>query len=308
MRPRVLLPVPLTPVAEARLERRAEVIRPPDTKAETLLQLVANCDAILARTNVRIDRAFLAAGRRLRVVGVAGVGTDRVDLAAAAEMGISVLSTPEAASDAVAEFTLGLLLSLMRPIAGSAAMYRDGRFAEARREPHGVELRGKTVGIVGMGRIGSRVARTMSRGFDARIVYTDIIDISVPDVAATRIELCELLETAEVVSLHTPLTDATRGMIDAAALARMREHAFLINTARGAVIDTVALVETLRAGRIRAALDVTDPEPLPTDHPLFSLPNCLLTPHVAARTHAGMERMMGVVDEVLTFLGVDVPV
>ncbi len=302
MRPRILIPIPLSPSAEARLERVAEIVRPEAPTPERLRALVRDCDAILARTHVRIDRPLLEAGNRLRVVGVAGVGLDRVDLLAAEALGIHVLSRPEAASDAVAEFTLALLLSLMRPIQATAEMYREGRFAEARRDPHGVELRGRTVGVVGLGRIGSRVARLMARGFDAQILYCDIIDVTPADYSATRVALPELLAASDVVTLHTPLTDATRRMLDAEALAQMRDHAFLINTARGEVIDTDALAAALSAGRLRAALDVTDPEPLPPNHPLFELPNCLLTPHVAARTHAGMERMMGVVDDVVAFL------
>ncbi len=302
-RARVLLAEPLNADAEQRLAARAELVRPADAGAAALCAAVAGCEALIARTSTRVDDDLLAAGAALRVVGVAGVGTDNVDVVAAQRRGIAVLNMAAAASDAVAEFTFALLLQLLRPIPRLADGLRRGEYAQTRAKPHGVELRELTVGIVGMGRIGSRVGRICAAGVGARVRFCDIVEIAPLGFAAERVALDELLATSDVVSLHVPLTEQTRGMIGAAALARMRSGSFLVNTARGAVVNTPALVEALRSAHLAgAALDVTEPEPLPPDHPLLGIPQCIVTPHVAARTKRGMERMFEIVEAVLEFL------
>lgn len=303
-RPRVLLASPLDPPSERRLADAAEVVRPATEHAESLLRAVAGCEAIIVRTHTRISRELLAAGAgALKVVGVAGVGVDRVDLAAAAELGIAVEHMPAAATHAVAEFTLALMLELLRPIRTLSARYVAGDYAGARLESHGDELASKTVGIVGMGRIGSSVARLCGAGFGARVLYNDIRDVGPFDFSAESAEKPALWAEADVVTLHVPLTGQTRRMIDAETLGRMRPGAMLINTARGEVVDTAALCRALDQGALAgAALDVTDPEPLPSHHPLFEQPRCILTPHVAARTHSGLRNMYGIVDVVLARL------
>jgi phosphoglycerate dehydrogenase-like enzyme len=245
----------------------------------------------------------LESARDLRVVGVAGVGLDRVDLGAASELGIAVVHTPAAASDAVAELAIGMMIQLLRPIPRLAADYRAGRFREARAEPHGGELRERTIGILGMGRIGSRVARIAVAGFGARVMYSDIARVGPFDFAVRLVEPETLWAESDILSLHVPLTDRTRRMIDAGVLAALRPGALLINTSRGAVVDTDALVAGLRDGRLGgAALDVTDPEPLLPGHPLLRMENCIVTPHIAARTFGGYRRMCDVVDDVLAQL------
>lgn len=304
MKHKVLLADPLDADAERRLAAGARVVRPPASDESTLCANVADCDALIVRTSTPVTRRVLEAGRRLRVVGVAGVGVDNVDLAAAAQYGVAVLHTPAASSAAVAEFTVGLMLQLLRPIPRLAAEYRAGRYRQARVDAHGVELRGLTVGIVGLGRIGSRVGRICSTGFGARVLYNDIVDVGPLDFAATAVDKPAIWAGCDIVTLHVPLTELTRGLVDEAVLRQFRPNAFLINTARGAVVRTDALVEALRAGRLAgAALDVTDPEPLPPGHPLFEIEHCILTPHVAARTHAGLKGMYAVVDDVLRCLG-----
>jgi D-3-phosphoglycerate dehydrogenase / 2-oxoglutarate reductase len=335
MKPRVLLAAPLDEPSEARLRAAADVIVPREHTEDAICAAIGDCDGLIGRTHTPVTRRVLDAGTRLRVVGVAGVGLDRVDLAAARERGVEVVHTPEASSDAVAELTLGLILELLRPIGWLAAAYRAGRFAEARREPirpmptipsvsdanslpcgsragrfaearrepHGSELASLTLGIVGMGRIGSRVGRIAAAGFGARVLFSDIVEIGPLGYAAERVPLDELLAAADVVSLHVPLTDATRGMIGSAALSKMKPTALLINTARGEVVETAALTDALRRGRLGgAALDVTPPEPLPAEHALFGFPNVILTPHIAARTHEGLRRMCEVADRVIEAL------
>lgn len=298
---RVLLPLPLDTASEARLAACAEVVRCEPTE-ESICRAIVDCDALVARTNIAVTRRVLESGSRLRVVGVAGVGLDNVDERAAAERGVTVLHTPAASSDAVAELTVAFMLLWQRPIPRLADAYRAGRFGQAREAPHGRELRELTVGIVGMGRIGSRVGRVCAAGLGARVIYNDIVPVGPFDFAAEPVEKDRLWREADVVTLHVPLTGATRGLIDAQVLSRLRRGALLINTSRGAVVETPALVAALQKGEISAALDVTEPEPLPADHALLSLPNCVVTPHIAARTQGGLRRMFSVVDQVISFL------
>jgi D-3-phosphoglycerate dehydrogenase len=174
-RPRILLAEPLDAHAETQLEQSAQVIRPPASDAATLAQRIVDCDAAIVRTSTPVTREWLSCGRRLRIVGVAGVGLDRVDVDAARELGIEIVHTPAAASDAVAELAVAFMLQLLRPIPRLAASYRDGQYRSAREAPHGCELSSLRIGVVGMGRIGSRVARICAAGFGARVMYVDIV-------------------------------------------------------------------------------------------------------------------------------------
>ena len=301
---KVLLAERLDGDSERRLEAGAVVVRPSASDEETLCTAIVDCDALVARTHTRVTRSLLAAGKRLRVVGVAGVGLDRVDVAAATELGVTVLHTPAAASDAVAEFTVALMLQLQRPVPRLANAYSRGQFREVRDETHGSELRELTIGIVGMGRIGSRVGRICSAGLGAKVLYNDIVEIGPLPFGASAVDKPTLWAESDIVTLHVPATDLTRGVVDTNVLAQMRRSAYLINTARGAVVDTAALTAALEQGGIAgAALDVVEPEPLPREYPLFALENCILTPHIASRTHGGLRRMCAVVDDVLAFLG-----
>ncbi len=300
---KVLLPDPLDADSEARLAASAEIVRPSDNDEAALLTLIADCDALIVRTHRQVTRRLLEAGKRLRVVGVAGVGTDRVDMEAARQLGIKVVNTPDAASDAVAELTAAFILQLLRPVPRLAKAYRQGLFHAARSHPHGRELRELTVGIVGMGRIGSRVGRICAAGFGARVLYNDIVPVGPFDFPAEATDKETIWSQSDVVTLHVPLTDLTRGLVNTDVLGRLRAGAVLINTARGAVVDTQALTVALQTGRLAgAALDVVEPEPLPVGHPLFACERCILTPHIAARTPGGLRRMFAVVDDVLAAL------
>lgn len=299
---KILIAGPLDTAAEARLAEAAQVVHASAWDEAALSAAIVDCDALVTRTHIAVTRAVLQAGAKLRVVGVAGVGVDRVDLAAAAEHGVRVVNTPAAATDAVADLALALMLQLLRPIPRLAEAYRRGAFAAARAAAHGTELCTHTVGIVGMGRIGSAVGRRCA-ACGARVLYNDIEPVGPFEFAATDVTKRELWQQSTIVTLHVPATPQTRHMVTAEVLAALPAGALLINTARGNVVNTAALVEALRAGHLGgAALDVTDPEPLPPEHPLFAQPNCVLTPHIAARTYGGLERMNGVVDEVLAVL------
>ncbi|MDR7486867.1 MAG: phosphoglycerate dehydrogenase [Armatimonadota bacterium] len=249
--------------------------------------LLDDVEVVIAGLEAWTD-AMLRAAPRLRLICRFGVGYDSVDVDAATRRGILVAATPATNHTAVAEHTIGLALAVMRRIAAQDAAVKRGAWLA---EP-GPELRGRTIGLVGLGRIGREVANLAS-AFGMRILAVE----PAPDeafVAAHGIALVDLptlLGEADVVSLHVPLGPATRRMIDAAALARMKPGAYLINTARGGLVDEAALYEALRSGRLAGAgLDVADGEP-PTDWRLAQLPQVVMTPHVAGLSTDAIERM-----------------
>jgi glyoxylate reductase len=242
----------------------------------TLIERAGQADALLCMLSDRIDAAFLAACPRLTVIANYAVGLDNVDVAAAHTHGIAVGNTPDVLTDATADLAFALLLAAARRLPQSTQAVKDGRWGTWQPDGFvGADLVGATLGIVGAGRIGEAVARRAA-GFDMRVLKTT-------SRGGTPLET--LLAHADFVSLHVPLTPRTRHLIDAAALQRMKPTAILVNTARGQVIDQQALIDALHAGTIAAAaLDVTDPEPLPPDHPLLQAPNVLVLPHVGSAT------------------------
>jgi glyoxylate reductase len=242
----------------------------PPSPAE-LRERTRDADGLLCLLTERVDAGLLDACPRLRVVSNYAVGTDNVDLEACAARGIAVGRTPDVLTDATADLAWALILASVRRLPEAAAAVRAGewRTFEATRWI-GTTLAGKTLGIVGFGRIGRAVARR-AEGFGMDVVH--------------GVPLDDLLARADVVTLHCPLTPETRGLIDAHALARMKPTAHLVNTARGPIVDHGALAAALQEGTIAgAALDVTDPEPLPADHPLLGAPNLLVVPHIGSAT------------------------
>jgi glyoxylate reductase len=262
----------------------------------TLIARARRADALLCTLSDRIDADLLAACAHLRVVANYAVGVDNVDLAAAEALGIPVGNTPDVLTDATADLAFALLLAAARRLPQLSQAVKDGGWGPWQPDGFlGHDVVGTTLGIVGAGRIGEAVARRAA-GFDMRILRS---------TSRGGTPLPELLAQADFVSLHVPLTPQTRHLLDAQALARMKPTAILVNTARGPVVDTEALVAALRAGTIAgAALDVTDPEPLPPDHPLLQAPNVLVLPHVGSatpRTRGAMTELA--VDNVLAALG-----
>jgi glyoxylate reductase len=242
----------------------------PPSPAE-LRERTRDADGLLCLLTERVDAGLLDACPRLRVVSNYAVGTDNVDLEACAARGIAVGRTPDVLTDATADLAWALILASVRRLPEAAAAVRAGewRTFEATRWI-GTTLAGKTLGIVGFGRIGRAVARR-AEGFGMDVVH--------------GVPLDDLLARADVVTLHCPLTPETRGLIDAHALARMKPTAHLVNTARGPIVDHGALAAALQQGTIAgAALDVTDPEPMPADHPLLGAPNLLVVPHIGSAT------------------------
>jgi D-3-phosphoglycerate dehydrogenase len=257
-------------------------------KEDELVPLVANIDAWVVRGATKVTRRLLDAAPQLRWVARAGAGLDNIDVAAASEKGIGVLNVPGANAIAVAELVFGLLLGLFRQIPAADAAMRRGEWEKSRWS--GRELRGKTLAIVGLGKIGGAVARR-AKAFDMEVIGVDPI-VSASDARAMGVEpvtFDEIFPRAEVLSLHAPVLPETKGMVGAAQLARMPRGAVLVNAARGALVDEAALVEALRSGQLAgAALDVYAEEP-PKGSPLLSLPNVVLTPHIGAATVEAQE-------------------
>ena len=265
---------------------------PPSRKV--LLERVRGVDGIVSLLTDRIDGEVLdAAGPQLKVVSNQAVGFDNIDVTAATQRGIPVGNTPDVLTDATADFAFALMMSAGRRIVEGERYVRAGKWKTW--SPSlllGVDFKGATLGLVGFGRIGKAMARRAA-GFDMRVVYYDPLETKPPaDVKATHVDLETLLEDSDFISLHTPLTADTRRLIDAAALAKMKSTAVLVNTSRGPVVDLDALYEALKEKRIfAAALDVTEPEPLPMDHPLLTLENALIVPHIASASKTTRDKM-----------------
>ena len=288
-------------IARAQAVARVTVLTTGDEHA--LKEAVRDCDALLVRTSAAVTRNVIERAGRLRVIGRAGSGLDNIDVEAARERGILVIHTPDAATNAVADLTIGLMIALVRGITNCDSAVRTGRFASERSHYEAPELSEMSLGIVGLGRIGKAVAQRCFHGFAMRILYNDILDVEPFGFEATPTDKAQLFRQADVVSLHVPLTQRTRRLIEGEALKRFKRGSFLINTARGAVVDSVALAHALESGHLAgAALDVFDPEPLPKGHPLLTAPNTLFTPHVGARTRTALTCMNAVVDEVIRAL------
>lgn len=251
-------------------------------------------DGIFSLLTERIDEHVLARAPRLRVVSNMAVGVDNIDVDACTRRGIPVGHTPGVLTEATADLAMALLLAAARGIPSAAEDVRAGRWSSWSPTGWlGADLHGATLGIVGMGAIGRAVARR-ARGFGLRIVYTS--RSGAPEIeselAARRVPLAELFAVADFVSLHVPLSSETHRLVDATLLSRMKPTAILVNTARGPIVDPVALREALERGTIGgAALDVTDPEPLPPDDPLLSAPNLLVVPHIGSATRGTRRRM-----------------
>lgn len=258
----------------------------PPTPGE-LAAFLEGADGALTLLDDRIDGAVLDAHPGLRIVSNYAVGYDNIDVAAATERGVAVCNTPGVLTETTAEFAFALLMATSRRIVEAAAYIQDGHWKTwGPKVLLGQNIHGATIGIIGFGRIGQAMAR-MARGFEMRILVLDKTSnrAAAEELGAEIVSWETLLAESDFVSLHVALNDETYQMIAAEEFAMMKPSAILINTARGRVVDTDALYTALTSGQILAAgLDVTDPEPLPADHPLVGLPNCVIAPHIASAT------------------------
>lgn len=288
----VFITRPLPGIAARMLRKHFMVVSNRKNKpisARVLRNAVSRYDAILSTVSDKFTADVLSGGKRLQVISNYAVGLNNIDLASAEKNGIVVYNTPDVVTESTADLTFALLLSLVRKIDEAR------RFVEKNKwtgwDPQillGEELHGKTLGIIGFGRIGQAVARR-AVGFGLRIIYHNESKKRPSDPAleqiARSVSLGTLVETSDYISLHVPAAPATRHLINKSIISRMRRRPVIVNMARGEVIDTGALVSALRRGIVRGAcLDVTDPEPLAADHPLVTMGNCIITPHIGTAT------------------------
>lgn len=253
-------------------------------------RFLEEAQAILSLLSVPIGEDLIQRMPRLKVISNMAVGVDNIDLSACTRRGIPVGNTPEVLTEATADLTMALLLAIARNIPSAARDAAEGRWKTWMPAGWlGTDLGGAVLGIIGMGKIGKAVA-ARAHAFGMKIMYVDPHEFQ--GSIADRVTLDECLAQSDIISLHCPLTSETRGLINSSRLQLMKESALLVNVGRGPIVDTNALLQALQAGRIAgAALDVTDPEPLPKNHPLYQLPNCLIVPHIGSATRGTRKRM-----------------
>ena len=268
-----------------------------------LVARLADYEGLIVRSATKVTRAAIAAATKLEVIGRAGAGVDTIDVEAATERGIIVMNTPGGNTTAVAEHTMALLLALARRVSVADAALKAGRWEKNRLQ--GIELLGKTLGILGLGRIGSEVARR-ALGFRMQVLAYDpyLTREAAERLGVSSVELDELLVRSDFITIHTPLTGDTRHLIGEAELARMKPGVRLINCARGGIIDEVALVRALESGHVGGAgIDVFEKEPPPADHPLLRFEQVVLTPHLGAATDEAQSAVaLAIADQVADVL------
>jgi len=285
--------VGLQPLREAGFD----VVKQTGLTLAALKEALAGCDGLVVRSETKVTAEVMKSAERLRVVGRAGVGVDNIDVQAATNRGIVVMNAPDGNTITTAEHTIALLVSLARNVAQANSSVKAANWE--RKKFIGAELRGKTLGIIGLGRIGRAVA-TRANGLGMKIVAHDPFISAEPardfEIETTTLE--EVLSRADFLTIHTPLTPETRGLIDAAAIQKMKQGARIINCARGGLVDETALYDAIKSGKIAgAALDVFEKEPPPADHPLLQLDEVIATPHLGASTTEAQEAVAFTVAE-----------
>jgi D-3-phosphoglycerate dehydrogenase len=307
-KPVALIAEELSPATIAVLGDQFEIRHCDGANRAELLPGLASANAVLVRSATKMDAEAIAAAPNLKVIARAGVGLDNVDIPAATAAGVLVVNAPTSNIVSAAELAVSLLLAVARNVVPANLALKNGQWK--RSQFGGVELQDKTVGIIGMGKIGMLVAQRLA-GFDMKFVAYDPYVKSAPSGGPEikMVSLDELLAESDFVTIHIPKTAETNGLIDTAALAKMKPTAFVINAARGGVLDESALFDALTAGTIAGAgLDVYATEPC-TDSPLFALDNVVATPHLGASTEEAQEKAGVAVAEsvVAAFVGTEVP-
>lgn len=264
---------------------RFSVVYEHDSTSGGYKESLSTASALIVRSATTVDAGMLDAGPNLRVVGRAGVGVDNIDIPAASDRGVAVVNAPAGNTIAAAEMTMALILATVRQVAAADASIRAGRWDRAHFK--GSELRGRRLGLIGAGRIGAEVAiRCQAFGMDVVIYDPYLAEARAAEIGCRLTDLDEVIETSDVISCHVPLTAETRGMIDAAAIARMKPGTFVVNASRGGVVNESDLAGALVSGHLSGAgLDVYAEEPFSPSSPLLNAPNLTLTPHLGASTH-----------------------
>jgi D-3-phosphoglycerate dehydrogenase / 2-oxoglutarate reductase len=303
--PKVLVSDPLAREGLAILEssRGLQVENVPGVKGEALLAAIRDADGLIVRSGTQVTREVLEAAQKLRVIGRAGIGVDNVDVPAATARGIAVLNTPEGNNITTAEHAIALLVSLARHVPAASASMKAGKWEKSRFQ--GLELYNRTLGVIGLGNIG-RVVAERARGLGMRVVAYDpfIAPEAAQKLDVALVELDELYERADAITIHVPKTRDTTGMLGAEAFSKVRRGVLLVNAARGGIVDEDALLAALEEGRVGgAALDVFASEPPPKDHPLVLHERVICTPHLGASTEqAQINVSIAVAEQVRDFL------
>lgn len=309
-RPLVIQSEDLDPAAAAWLREECDVVACHFGEQPRFGELLARAQGLIVRTYTVVNQRLLDEAPRLRVVGRAGVGLDRIDVAACRARGVQVVYTPDANSAAVAEYVFAMLFDAVRPRVFLDRALGGDEWHLARRELEAVNQLGELrLGVWGMGRIGQRVAR-IGRGLDMDVMYHDLRELPEEQRhGATPVDLETLLRRSDVLTLHVDARPGNRRLLDASKLAQVRDGAIIINTSRGFIVDELALAAFLRDHRhARALLDVHDPEPIVPSNPLLGLSNAHLSPHLAASTATAHQNMSWVVKDVLRVLRGERPV
>lgn len=286
---RIILTDGLDDIGVSLLEKEAEVVIRNGIPADELKKELKDYDAIIVRGRTKMTREMIDAGIKLKVIGRAGVGVDNIDLDAAREKGIVVVNAPSATTESVAELTMGFIFALAREIPRADASIKRGEWVK--KEFMGTELYGKTLGIIGFGRIGSMVGQ-MAAAIGMRI--NACCDFTIPEtiriIGGELLMMDDIIERSDFIAVHTPLTEKTHGLIDAETIARMKDGVYLVCTARGGIIDETALLAALNSGKVAgAALDVFENEP-PDNMELVAHPHVIATPHIAGQTSEAQRR------------------
>ena len=290
---RILVSDPLTPEGIDLLSNdgKFEVVDKPGLSESQLAEMIGDFDALVIRSGTTVTREILKNSGRLKIIGRAGVGLDNVDVAAATERGVIVMNAPAGNTISTAEHTISMMLALARMIPTADRTMKAGQWAK--KSIKGVELYRKTLGILGLGKIGSEVASRM-RAFGMKILGNDpfVTEAAAEKMGVEVAGIDEICRRADIITVHTPLNNETRGLINAERIGLMKPTVLLINCARGGIIDEEALIAALKEDRVGgAALDVFSQEPLPDDHALRGLPNVVLSPHLAASTTEAQEKV-----------------
>ncbi len=288
------------------LAKKSDVVAE-EVSPEKLLRVIQEYDGLVVRSRTKVTAEVLERAERLKVISRAGVGVDNIDIPAATKKGVMVVNAPAGSTQSVAELTVALMLALARRIPAADGSLKGGRWEKSRLQ--GVELCGKTLGLVGCGRIGSKVA-DICLGLGMSVLAFDpyLREDTAAEKGIRLTSLDEVLEESDFVSIHAALTDETRHMIGKAAFQKMKRTAYLVNCARGPIVDEQSLVEALKEGQIAGAgLDVFEKEP-PLGSPLLELENVVLTPHIGASTQEGQRRTgLLAVEQLLKGLGGEEP-
>ena len=301
---RILVADPIADDGVARLRAAGQVDVATGLAPEALRERIADYDALVVRSETKVTAELLDAAQRLRVVGRAGVGVDNIDIEAATARGVLVLNAPTGNTIAAAEHAVGMIFALVRNIPTADRSLRAGLWERSRFM--GMELRDKTLGVLGLGKIGFEVARAARDGLQMRVIAHDplVTGERAAQAGAELVDFETLLTESDILTVHVPLSDATRGVIAAAELRRMKPGARLVNVARGGIIDEDALAAAIAGGHIAgAAIDVFTQEPPPPDHPLLQLPQVVVTPHLGASTReAQVNVAFDVADQIVEYL------